>query len=1131
MTPLLKYLTELNQIRATGSAVKETSYYAPLANLLNALGSSLNPGVSCVINLQNSGAGIPDGGFFTKDQLRTYDDQQPSLADLLPARGVMEVKSVADEVTKIAASSQVRKYLDHYGLVLVTNYRDFLLVGQHPATGQPHLLERFTLAADVKTFWQLAGNTTGAEPLSEGFTQFMLRVLSHKAPLRNPKDVAWFLASYARDARSRIEAVDLPELQSVRQALEQALGIRFEGAKGEAFFRSTFIQTLFYGMFSAWVLHHDQKPAATMTFDWRLTGWTLRLRLIRELFNRVAQPGSLGKLNLIEILDWAAQALNRVETDAFFTLFATDEAVQYFYEPFLEAFDPDLRKELGVWYTPPELVQYMVQRVDEVLRTELNVPNGLADPNVIILDPCCGTGAFLVETAKLIHRRLVANGDDGFVGDDIRDALMNRVFGFEIMPAPFVVAHLQLGLLLQRWQAPLNDSLDQRVGVYLTNALTGWEPATKPAQQLLDFPELQHERDAAAAIKQQQPILVMLGNPPYNAFAGVSAVEESNLVAAYKQGLQSQWGIRKFNLDDLYIRFFRLAQRRVAEKTGRGVVCFVSNFSYLREPSFVVMRQQLLHQFSRVWIDNLNGDSRETGKKTPDGQPDPSAFSTDQNKEGIQKGTAIGLLVRHQEHQPAEAVQFRHFWGKTKRADLLRSLTNAAAHPYQTARPVATTRFSFYLTNVHETYLSWPKLTDLCEINPLNGMMEKRRGALFGIDRDTLRDRMQTYHDKTLTWETIQALKTGLSIEAAGFKAKTVRSKVLQTKGYDETLLQPYAVRPFDNQYCYYSPVSPLWNRARPDLLEQVKDDNELLIIRMQKAKDLDGGPIMLTKSLFDDGLLNLHAVAIPCWHTEKSVTGGLFVQAPVRRANLSVRARTYLTALGLPNPDQDPNVARLLWHHALAIGYAPAYQHDNADGIGQDYPRIPLPNSADVLRASAQLGAQIARLLLPDSDWQPAPEVPESHIARITFQNPAQKELHVAANWGYRTTDGKVMPGSGRAIRRAYTPTECEALGSDALALLGPETYDVHLNDTTWFGNVPAAVWQYYIGGYQVLKKWLSYREVAVLGRPLNLEEVREWSNTARRLTALLLLTPSLNANYAQCATAAEPGPDEEAI
>ncbi len=139
---------------------------------------------------------------------------------------------------------------------------------------------------------------------------------------------------------------------------------------------------------------------------------------------------------------------------------------------------------------------------------------------------------------------------------------------------------------------------------------------------------------------------MILGNPPYNAFAGVSPEEEQGLVEPYKEGLNKPpaaggWGIKKFNLDDLYVRFFRLAERRIAEMTGKGVVSFISNFSYLSDPSFVVMRQRFLAEFDRLWFDCMNGDSRETGKLTPDGKPDPSVFSTEYNREGIRVGTAI----------------------------------------------------------------------------------------------------------------------------------------------------------------------------------------------------------------------------------------------------------------------------------------------------------------------------------------------------------------------------------------------------------------------------------------------------------------------------------------------------------
>src|SRR2546430_11820509 len=166
-------------------------------------------------------------------------------------------------------------------------------------------------------------------------------------------------------------------------------------------------------------------------------------------------------------------------------------------------------------------------------------------------------------------------GGDALLGDDLKRAAIERVFGFELLPAPFVVAHLQLGLLLQTLGAPLSDNANERAGVYLTNALTGWAPPTGPKQHLL-FSELEAERDAAEHVKRDVPILVILGNPPYNGFAGVSTVEEGGLVEPYKAGLQG-WGITKNYLDDLYVRFFRIAERRIADDTGRGVICYISN--------------------------------------------------------------------------------------------------------------------------------------------------------------------------------------------------------------------------------------------------------------------------------------------------------------------------------------------------------------------------------------------------------------------------------------------------------------------------------------------------------------------------------------------------------------------------
>ena len=399
----------------------------------------------------------------------------------------------------------------------------------------------------------------------------------------------------------------------------------------------------------------------------------------------------------------------------------------YFYEPFLEAFDPMLRKQLGVWYTPNEVVRYMVARVDKALKDDLRIADGLAAENVYVLDPCCGTGAYLAEVLKRIAANLEGQGVGALAGARVKEAAVKRVFGFEIMPAPFVVAHLQVGLALDGLGAPLADS--ERAGVFLTNALTGWEPkANKP----LPFPELEEERDRAERVKRETPVLVILGNPPYNGHPGVAVDEERELTEAYR----TTKGVRKpegRGLNDLYVRFFRMAERRIVEKTGRGVVCFISNYSWLDGQSFTGMRERYLEAFDAVRIDCLNGDIR-SGGKTPDGEPDGSVFTTDSTV-GIKVGTAISVLVRKADHSPAGEVSFRHLWGgaKFKREKLLETTEAEPDALYESVAPVLPLGLPFAQVKVSEGWFDWPALPDLFPVR-FHGALTNRDAFLVSID-------------------------------------------------------------------------------------------------------------------------------------------------------------------------------------------------------------------------------------------------------------------------------------------------------------------------------------------------------------------------------------------------------------
>jgi len=674
-----KYFAAVRDVHRLGAGTKERSFYPALAELLNALGQELKPKVLCLSDLGNTGAGHPDFGLFAANQVQK-GEPRPGQA---PERGVIEVKSAGDDAWLTADTAQVSKYFGAYRLVIVTNLRDFLIIGEGP-DGRAAKLESFRLAPDSKSFWDMAATPRkSADHIGRAFGEYLKRALTQSVALREPKDVAWFIASYARDALNRVEdAGALPALANVRASLEQALGVTFEAEKGAHFFRSTLVQTLFYGVFSAWVLFARQTHVASQRFDWRTAVWHLTVPFIRTLFQQIASPSHLQPLRLVEVLDWTAATLNRIDSTEFFKRFNDREAVQFFYEPFLEAFDPELRKELGVWYTPNEVVTYMVARIDKALREDLGVAEGLASEQVYILDPCCGTGAFLAAVLRRIDASLAECGYGALKGQMVKQAALSRVFGFEIMPAPFVVAHLQAGLVLQELGVTL-DAEHERAGVYLTNALTGWEPhVNKP----LPFPELEEERGKAEKVKQEAPILVILGNPPYNGFAGMAVTEERALSTAYRTTTRVRRPEGQ-GLNDLYVRFFRMAERRIAEKTGQGIVCFITNFEWLDGLSHPGMRERFLDAFDVIRIDCLNGDSWETGKTTPDGFPDPSIFSTEHNREGIRKGTAVSMVIRKKQHSPSTAVGFRHIWGTTKRQQLLDSATADPATLYASVLP------------------------------------------------------------------------------------------------------------------------------------------------------------------------------------------------------------------------------------------------------------------------------------------------------------------------------------------------------------------------------------------------------------------------------------------------------------
>ena len=978
-----------------------------------------------------------------------------------------------------------------------------MLLGEDTA-GNPVKLETFRLAGTQDEFEsRLETPRAFARNAGPALGEYLCRALSHRATLVEPRDLAWLLASYARDGLARVEAAgDAPSLRAVRTALEEALGVRFEGERGAAFFRSTLVQTLFYGVFSAWVLWARQTPPPTGRFNWHEAVWHLRAPVLRALFQQLSDPGRLQPLGLVEVLDWTADALDRVDRAAFFDRFSEGEAVPYFYEPFLEAFDPALRKQLGVWYTPAEVVRYMVARVDRALKDDLGIADGLAADNVYVLDPCCGTGAYLAEVLRRIASNLQDRGLGALTGAHVKRAATGRVFGFEIMPAPFVVAHLQVGLTMQALDAPLSDDGDDRAGIFLTNALTGWEPKE---HMPVPFPELEEERDRAERVKQDAPILVILGNPPYNGYAGMAVDEERELSTAYRTTRRVRRPEGQ-GLNDLYVRFFRMAERRIAEKMGRGVVCFISNYSWLDGLSFTGMRERYLEAFDAIRIDNLNGDKYKTGKTTPDGDPDPSIFSTPEDQVGIQVGTAITTLVRKSDHAPTDKVGFRHLWGQTKREELSETAETAPAVLYDNFEPDLTLGLPFARMAMSDDWSGWPSLPDLFPIS-FPGVKSGRDPFVVDIDLDRLRARIDDYFNADLSDDEIERRYSTAMRNPREYDARAVRDALLRRDGPLEMGYVRYSYRPFDNRWLYWETREKLVDRPRIEYKPHVFEGNLWMVTQQKPRRDWSPPQVIAHTGCLD--LMDRGATCVSAWLRDDGL--GLHGGQDGRRPNLSESAQSYLERLGAGVED--------LFHHVLAVLHDPAYREANAGALRMEWPRIPVPGwpdgsgdgAANELAASAARGRDLAALLDPDT---PVPGVTEAslrpEIAAVAVPsttgggNMAGGDFALTAGWGHFGQGEAVMPGQGRVLERPYTASEQAALG-EAGRTLGDTTFDVYLNDRAYWRNVPAAVWHYKLGGYQVLKKWLSYREHKVLGRLLLPEEVQHFTDTARRITAIL--------------------------
>ena len=558
-----------------------------------------------------------------------------------------------------------------------------------------------------------------------------------------------------------------------------------------------------------------------------------------------------------------------------------------------------------------------------------------------------------------------------------------------------------------------------------------------------------------------------------------------------------------------------MAERRIAEKTGRGVVCFISNYSWLDGLSFTGMRERYLEAFDAVRIDNLHGD-RIISEYAPDGRTSETVFALRGQSPGIKVGTSIALLSRSGTVVDSSTIgrilyrDFHQARADERRQALLDSLDAPEINAgYSALEPNLRLGLPFKPMAVSKHWFDWPALPDLFPVF-FPGVKTDRDEFLVDIKFDQLKARVDDYFDDALSHEEIgrrypAAMRNTTSVRLA---ARAVRDERLARGKPDEDAFLRCAYRPFDNRWLYWEADSGLLARPRPDYRPHVFAGNLWLSAAQHLRKGSAEPQSYFTEHIGQLHLIERSASLFPAWLRGDGVADA---GDSARRANLSGAAQRYLDRLGASVED--------LFHHVLATLHDPAYREANAGALRMEWPRIPLPGwpdggtegAAEALAESATRGRELARLL--DSDT-PVPGVTQGALrpetaaisvpATIDNRNMSGNDFAVTAGWGHYGSADAVMPGQGRVVGRAYTPDERVALG-DALSTLGETTFDIYLNARACWRNVPVAIWTYKLGGYQVLKKWLSYRERSILERPLLPEEVQHFTDTARRIGAIL--------------------------
>ena len=724
------------------------------------------------------------------------------------------------------------------------------------------------------------------------------------------------------------------------------------------------------------------------------------------------------------------------------------DPIVHFYETFLAEYDPKTREKRGVYYTPEPVVSYIVRSLHNILKEHFNKPDGFANSAVTVLDPAAGTLTFLAEAAKLAVNEFVSKYGEGGKEDFIREHILKNFYAFELMMAPYAVGHLKMSFLLEELGYKLQE--DDRFKLYLTNTLEMEELAQTA---LPGMSSLSEESHLAGKVKKKQPILVILGNPPYSGISANINPWIDKLLKEDVDGLQSFYKVDRKPLgeknpkwlQDDYVKFIRFAQWKI-DQAGEGVLGFITNHSYLDNPTFRGMRQSLMNSFNKIYILDLHGNSLKK-EKCPDGSKDENVFD-------IRQGVAIGLFIKKKGEKKCK-VYHSECWGlRQNKYDWLLQ-NDLKTTDWQALKP----KSKFYLfiprdERLLERYERYLKVTDIFPLYGV-GMTTARDNFVIDRDKNKLLNRIRLFKNSKYSDEELHQSfqinrKKGWSIRKAWNRLQSISDSDLNK------FILPVLYRPFDVQWIFYHD-SVVWRTVKR-IMHHMMQGNLGLIVSRQVLREFHH--VFCTEQITNFNSLDtagrfgsgyLFPLYLEILHNASNTE-------QKKQPNINPKLFTVLSQAysKQPTPEQ-------IFYYIYAVLHSNIYRTKYAEFLKIDFPRVPFTKEYELFSRMVEYGKRLVDL----------------HLLKSKELDPPVAKLH--------------GQGDRKVEKVKY------------------EDDKVYINKNQYFEGISPEVWEYQIGGYQVCYKWLKDRK----GKNLSAEDIKHYCKVVTALQRTMGIQQTIDEIY----------------